>query len=111
MPLPYPCPPERDLVVLGAPRTRRHEPQGPAGGDGWSRRWLLLLLPPLLLLLFLLAAWHLTPFALQGPSHRDTAMQDLLFSTCERAEQGHHLPAAEELGAALDGRNVATWLG
>ena len=73
-------------------------------GGRCSRRWLLL---PL----FLLAAWYLTPFALQGPSQRDTAMQDLVFSTGERADRRHHLPAAEELRAALDGRDVATWSG
>ena len=95
-PLPYPCPPERPRRASG------HEPQGPAGGGGCSRPWLLLLLA-------LLAAWYLTPFALQGPSQGDAAMQDLVFSTGERADRRHHLPAAEELRAALDGRDVATW--
>ena len=98
MAVPLPAPPERPRRASG------HEPQGPAGG-GCSRRWLLLLL------LVLLAAWYLTPFALQGPSQRDTAMQDLVFSTGERADRRHHLPAAEELRAALDGRDVATWSG
>ena len=70
VPLPYPYPPERPRRASG------HEPQGPAGG-GCSRRWLLLLL------LVLLAAWYLTPFALQGGatdtqscSKRDPALCD-----------------------------------
>ena len=95
------APPSPDSALLPAVAMQVHET---CRGGGCSRRWLLL---PL----FLLVAWYLTPFALQGPSQRDTAMQDLVFSTGERADRRHHLPAAEELRAALDGRDVATWSG